>query len=239
MQKIMQKKTELTASDLKWIALVTMIVDHMGVLWLGKGSALYWICRAIGRLAFPLYCFLLVEGFVHTRDPKKYLGRLLTFAVISEIPYDLVHDRLVLGPTLGETLSNLLYGQNVLFTLALGLIALMGFVRLQNQNQPTLAVSWCVLISGLAWLFRTDCSYGGVALICIFYRFRQDPPMRMIWGTGTLLFALGWLDVTAVLDFWLVSHYHGALGSRKGKWWFYVAYPAHLLILWCVGKWIF
>ena len=80
---------ELTGTQLKVIALVTMIIDHIGVVLLEPNSVVYWVARSIGRLAFPIYCFLLVEGFIHTRNVKKYLGRLLLFAVISEIPFDI------------------------------------------------------------------------------------------------------------------------------------------------------
>ena len=233
---VMQKKTELTASDLKWIALVTMIIDHVGLLLLEPYSIPYWIARYVGRLAFPLYCFLLVEGFVHTRDVKRYLGRLALFAVISEIPFDLVHDRFRLGDSWQGFLTDLVWSQNVFFTLVIGLVALWGYVRLHNQRQTELAIVWCAAMGGLAWLLRTDYGFGGVALICILYRFRQEPQMRFVWGAGTLLLAISPLEWPALLDFWLISRYHGKKGNGRWQWFFYVAYPLHLLLLWLLGK---
>ena len=217
-------KRELTGNDLKWIALVTMILDHVGVALLTPGSGIYWAARLIGRLAFPLYCFLLVEGFVHTRDVKRYLARLMVFALISELPFDLIH-----GPT---TWVEAISRQNVYFTLTIGLATLIGYVRLQNQNQPIPAVVWCMLMSGLAWILRTDYDFAGVALICIFYRFRQEPQMRAVWGSGTLLLAISPTEWPALLDFWLISCYNGRRGNDGWKWLFYAAYPVHLLLLW-------
>jgi len=223
---------ELTGTQLKIIALVTMIIDHVGVVFFHTYSNAYWIARSIGRLAFPLYCFLLVEGFVHTRNVKRYLGRLVLFAVISEIPFDILNGRFHIWQTLEEYLQELVYSQNVFFTLAIGLIALWGYVRLNNQSQPMWAVAWCVAMCGLAWWMRTDYGFGGVALICIFYRFRQEPAMRMAWGTGTLLLAIHPNEWPALLDFWLISRYHGKPGTTRCKWLFYAAYPIHLILLW-------
>ena len=99
---IPEKLKILSGSALKCIALFTMIVDHVGLhllrnsgivlLHTGLGTlTLYTLMRKVGRMAFPIYCFLLVEGFLHTHDRKKYGLNLLVFALISEIPWDLEH----------------------------------------------------------------------------------------------------------------------------------------------------
>ncbi|NLC03985.1 MAG: TraX protein, partial [Tissierellia bacterium] len=91
---------------LKIIALISMVIDHYGAIF-QSGIDIY---RIIGRLAFPIYAFLLVEGYTHTRDVKKYGRRLLIFALVSELPFDLAF-----------------YGklsfthQNIFFTLFIGL----------------------------------------------------------------------------------------------------------------------
>ena len=112
----MENKKGISGSTLKMIAIVTMVIDHIGAAvlarllmvnglgeldqtnadaimqWLSANGALYWtytVMRMIGRVAFPIFCFLLVEGFLHTHDVKKYAMRLGLFALISEIPFDL------------------------------------------------------------------------------------------------------------------------------------------------------
>ena len=114
----MEKKKGISGSTLKMIAIVTMLIDHIGAAvlarllmvnglgeldqtnadaimqWLSANGALYWtytIMRMIGRVAFPIFCFLLVEGFLHTHDVKKYAMRLGLFALLSEIPFDLMY----------------------------------------------------------------------------------------------------------------------------------------------------
>ena len=109
----MEKKKGISGSTLKMIAIVTMLIDHIGaavlarllmvnglgeldqtstdaiVQWLSANGALYGTytaMRMIGRVAFPIFCFLLVEGFLHTHDVKKYAMRLGLFALLSEIP---------------------------------------------------------------------------------------------------------------------------------------------------------
>ena len=112
----MEKKKGISGSTLKMIEIVTMVIDHIGAAvlarllmvnglgeldqtnadaimqWLSANGALYWtytVMRMIGRVAFPIFCFLLVEGFLHTHDVKKYAMRLGLFALLSEIPFDL------------------------------------------------------------------------------------------------------------------------------------------------------
>lgn len=228
---------ELTGTQLKWIALMTMIIDHVGVILLEPGSGLYWAARYIGRLAFPLYCFLLVEGFVHTRNVRRYFGRLMVFALISEIPFDMAHGcfRAANVSAWTEWLGELMRSQNVFFTLAIGLMALWGYVRLNNQCQPMMALAWCAAMCGLAWMMKADYGFGGVAWICILYRFRQEPQMRFVWGAGTLLLAISPQEWPALLDFWLFSRYHGKRGDSRYPWLFYAAYPIHLLLLYLIG----
>lgn len=88
-----QKKSGISAAVLKWIAVVTMVIDHFAasVYWLlpRYDFGVYNIMRKIGRIAFPIYCFLLVEGFFHTRSRARYLRNCFLFALVSEIPFDM------------------------------------------------------------------------------------------------------------------------------------------------------
>ena len=81
---------KLSGYHLKFIAVISMLIDHIAVIFQASLSeSIYFILRAAGRLSFPLFCFLLVEGFFHTRNKKRYQQRLFIFAVLSELPYDL------------------------------------------------------------------------------------------------------------------------------------------------------
>ena len=129
----------LSGSTLKWLAILLMLIDHVGASLLEvfvlngysnsplaglTGNVDFWwkvdrVLRYIGRSAFPIFCFLLVEGAVHTRDIRRYAGRMIAFAFVSELPFDLA-------------LRNHFpwwAHQNVFFTLALGLSAILVFQR--------------------------------------------------------------------------------------------------------------
>ena len=113
MQGLVQEERRwgLNGFTLKWIAMLTMLIDHTGMVLFPQ----YRIFRIVGRLAFPIYCFLLVEGAVHTSNWKKYVSRLILFALISEIPFDLARSGQIVAAD----------AQNVFFTLSFGLLAVI------------------------------------------------------------------------------------------------------------------
>ena len=130
----------LSGSTLKLLAIITMFIDHVGaavlarMIIMGNNTELlykvYLTMRTIGRIAFPIFCFLLIEGFEHTRDRKKYALRLLAFAAISEIPFDLAFNSKVLE-----------FGyQNVFFTLFIGLVTIMAMHEVEKQQDWHLAL---------------------------------------------------------------------------------------------------
>ena len=137
MERENTSKWGLSASVLKWIAVVTMLIDHFAaaVYWQldGKEYEIYRILRYIGRIAFPIYCFLLVEGFFYTHNVKKYIGRCLVFALLSEIPFNMAIFGKVWYPQ----------GQNVYFTLTLGLCALVVLDKIRKAGAQY--DIWCIL----------------------------------------------------------------------------------------------
>lgn len=220
----------ITGSTLKLIAVCTMFLDHFAVCVLNYGLLrlehiqnqpelwnlildAYRILRLIGRIAFPIFCFLLVEGFLHTRNAKKYALRLFLFALISEIPFDLA---------IRNTLVDFRY-QNVFFTLLIGLLVMMLCSRLEKHR----IIQAAVMSGGLlcAQLLHTDYSYKGVLLIEILYLLRYHRAYQAIAGAA----AFSW-ELTAPLAFIPIWYYNGQRGLSI-RWFFYWFYPVHLLLL--------
>jgi len=242
------KNCRLTGSHLKWIAILTMLIDHIGVALLEVGllpqiadavlagnsfdyvisDYHFWyrfddVLRAIGRLSFPIFCFLLVEGFLHTKNVKKYALRLGLFALISEIPFDLAFN---------ESFLEASY-QNVFFTLFLGLLMLIG-LKYFEETLP-LRFSWLRIIVALtailfAVFLRTDYDAFGIMLIFLLYEFRHSKKLRCIAGAILMLFN----STTGCIAFLLIWFYNGERGKQLPKYFFYAFYPVHLIVLYFI-----
>ena len=229
-----------SGTALKTIACITMLVDHIGASCIEAGiltpgldagtlsqdtlSAyplyrLDMVLRFTGRLAFPLFCFLLVEGFLHTHDFKKYALRMLGFALISEWPFDWAF------------FSGVYWGhQNVYFTLLLGLLAMKALDTHQTpEGMPALkgilGAAACFLAAAL---LHCDYDVLGLALILALYMTRKDKRAQCIAGAVFSLF-----EPVAPLAFGLVWFYSGERGgsSKLEQWAFYWFYPAHIFVL--------
>lgn len=205
------KERGLSGSTLKLIAVISMLIDHTGAVLL-TGSPYYSLCRTLGRLAFPIFCFLLVEGYVHTHDVKKYASRLAVFALLSEIPFDLAISGNMFNP----------YYQNVFFTLVLGLATLYGMDRAADAQGRVIAV-----LAGMAAaaLLRTDYSWKGVLAVAVLYQTRENRLWQSI--AGALMFC--W-EPPAMAAFVPLYFYNGKRGIPL-KYLFYLFYPGHLLVL--------
>lgn len=237
-----ERKKGLTGSTLKWIALITMLIDHIGAAVLEQSllqASFSWswyrfdlALRTVGRLAFPIYCFLLAEGFLHTRSRGRYLLRLLLFAVISEIPFDLAFSRAFFDWSY----------QNVYFTLALGFVSIWAFQKLTGGENPRLVPFWrgfgavavFIVAMGIAHLIHTDYGAMGVALVVIMYVTRRGGWVRALFVMLTLAmmlpFGSHWVELLGGLSLILIHFYNGERGKQP-KWFFYVFYPTHLALL--------
>lgn len=233
-----------SGSALKWFAVLIMLMDHIGACLLevfvlnyygvsplaGRIDNLYFwlsldsVLRGIGRAAFPIFCFLLVEGAVHTRSPRKYLLRLTSFALISEIPFDLaLHNQPFYWGT-----------QNVFFTLLAGLLVIQAFQRSPGQEwRGMLALA---VLGAAAELCGTDYGAIGVAVIVVMYLLRER-----FWAASVLslilLVLLARIEIFSIPAFLILALYNGKRG-RQPKYFFYVFYPVHLLILWAAGNFV-
>ncbi len=219
----------MSSFALRALALFFMLLDHAGLSLFPSLAAL----RCAGRLAFPLYCFLLAEGFAHTRNVRAYMRRLLLAAILSEIPFDLL--------IFGRFSSSM--EQNVLFSLLFALMALVCADALRAR--PMQALLACAGLAVCAMALRLSFGWLGIALCLSFYFFRESRARMLLLSSSALsLYALSLLlsgvdtrwaltAFCALLALPLLLLYNGAPGPR-GKWLsfaFYAAYPAHLLLL--------
>lgn len=208
----------LDSFQLKCIAIVSMALDH-------TGAVLYpsqiWL-RCLGRIAFPIFCFLIVEGFFHTHDVRRYMGRLGIFALISEIPYDLAFRGVPLEYA----------HQNVFFTLLIG-IGMMVLLE-RNREWPVKAVI-LLLAMWLAVLIRSDYNFRGVLLIFVFYIFHESRWLAVTAGGLWNFLYQGVIQKYGVLSVLPLALYNGERG-RKMKYFFYIFYPAHLLLLYGISR---
>jgi hypothetical protein len=221
----------LSGSVLKAIAVVSMLIDHIAAHLLEVDPQMttvlfdagtihvswYFILRTIGRLAFPIFCFLLAEGFRHTRDRRRYGLRLLLFALLSEIPFDLFRG------------GQLLYtGQNVFFTLLLGYLGLWALEAFRGKPWRTLG---SVLgLFAVSWFLHADYSWMGFLFILVLYLLGGQPVVQALAGSALLPWPVG-----VGLAFLPLNLYDGRRGFIRSPWLklgFYAFYPLHLLLLW-------
>lgn len=208
-----------SVSILKIIAIVTMLIDHIGAFIINyeKYTLLYEVMRTVGRIAFPIFCFMLVQGFRHTRSVKKYMIRLFIFAIISEVPFDLA------ASSVNESMW---MHQNVFFTLFIGLTALY-IIEKYKQNafaQIIVIISACTL----ATFLYTDYMFFGVLQIIFFYYFEKLRLCRII-SIIFLNFYMGQPAGAVALVF--TELYNGKRGINV-KYLAYAFYPVHLLVIW-------
>lgn len=199
---------------LKLIAIFTMVIDHIGFL------LNIPVFRAIGRISFPIFCFLIVEGFHHTRSHLNYFIRLLCFAILSEVPFDLA---------ISGTFFSLQH-QNVFFTLALGLASIFCLEEMNSNRIYTIPL---VLIWGASYFLRCDYGIGGVFLISMFYLTRKSPWVRLILCAFILYMFFGTSALYGMFAMIPITLYNGKRGPAV-QMFFYWFYPLHLLALYLI-----
>lgn len=234
-----------TGYTLKLIAIVTMFIDHIGAVVIENGilrnpnidltttimgitQVRFWgyidfALRTVGRLSFPIFCFLLVQGFVHTRNLKHYSMRLLIFALVSEVPFDLA-----------------LYGewyhpeyQNVLFTLLLGLWVLSAYKKAYGDplKQALAIIAGC----GAAVFLRCDYNIIGIALILIFYIYRDNHKIQSLLAGFLAALESAYCLGAGALSLFAIRNYNGERGKNSLSKLFYWFYPVHLLLLYILS----
>lgn len=219
-----------SGAQLKYIAFLSMLIDHvnkalMYPLLTENGFLRYVsdVFDILGRVAFPLFMFFLVEGFFKTGNRFKYLLNLIVFGIISEIPFDLFQSAVLFQPN-----SN-----NVMFTLALALVMIWVIDELKVPKSyiiPSVLwfpVSIIIVITTclLSMIWGLDYEYHGILIAYFFYIFRNNQILSIIGGYLSIV-KTPW----ALLGFGLTLTYNGKRG-KQNKILNYLFYPVHLLIL--------
>lgn len=220
----MLKKINISANFLKLLALISMFIDHIGVF-LENNQLTYTkiaiLLRIIGRISFPIYAFFIVEGFLHTKNLKKYISRLFILAIISEIPFDLfISNKLIY-----------LSHQNTIFTYVLSLIMLYNLKKYEFNKYGYFIIT--ALFALISYLLKTDYSYIGIVTISILYEYRKNKLESFVLSSITLL-----SQFPAMISFILLYFYDKKIGKYNIKYLFYIIYPLHFLILYFIKDYI-
>ena len=244
----MKEKTGIDSFILHILAMTFMLCDH---LWATLLPGQEWL-TCVGRLAFPIFAFMIAEGYAHTSNVKKYMGRLFVFALISEIPFNLIMGSSLVYP----------FHQNVLWTFLLGVLSMQIIEKARKTEKKWLLVLTIVfVILGdyiLGTLTMVDYNAAGVLTVLLFYFFRTKNWVSLAAQVAGLFYLnvimLGdlYYPVTilghefeiaqqgfallALIPIWL---YNGKQGYHK-KWFQYFCYafyPVHLLLLYLMWQW--
>ena len=219
----------LNGAQLKYMAFTSMLIDHVNkaiiLPYLEVGSTLSKISTVfdvLGRIAFPLFSFFIVEGFFRTHSRKKYLLNLLFFAVISEVPYDMFSSKVFLEFRLN----------NVLFSLALSLIFIWILDEIRNKFEDKIGRKWLLfsipllIIMYFASIFVSgDYDFHAILTSFFFYIFYNRPIASAAFAYLTII-----KEVWSILGFGLTIMYNGEKG-KQNKLFNYLFYPVHLLAL--------
>ncbi len=218
---------------LKIIACFTMLLCHIPFVYPQYSVPLIYI----GKISFPLYAFLISEGYVHTRNFSKYLTRLIVFGVISQIPAYLLF--------VGKSFNGLYL--NIFFTLALGLLGIRIYDKIKSKY---ISIPVIVLFAVIAELLKFDYGAFGVLMIVCFYVFKRNK-LNMVLSQMFLMFILYMKKMSyytfslfnlqyilfqllfSVISLAIILTYNGKKGKSSGKikLMFYFFYPVHLIIL--------
>lgn len=218
---------------LKIIACFTMLLCHIPFVYPQYSVPLMYI----GKISFPLYAFLISEGYVHTRNFSKYLTRLIVFGVISQIPAYLLFA--------GKSFNGLYL--NIFFTLALGLLGIRIYDKIKSKYISTPLI---ILLAVIAELLKLDYGAFGVLMIVCFYVFKRNK-LNMVLSQMFLMFILYMKKMSyytfslfnlqyilfqllfSVISLAIILTYNGKKGKSSGKikLMFYFFYPVHLIIL--------
>ena len=223
----------LSGSTLKVLAMIAMVLDHSARFvfketplftssFLSIGSydvSLLYLMKFVGRWAFPIFAFLIVEGYLHTSNRFRYGRNLLLFAFISEIPWNLIHSGTLFWGT-----------QNVFFTLFLGYLGICAIEYYKEQRGMQALCLLALLILSVA--LRADYGCSGYGFILMLYVLREQKIWQAIIGCCFL--SSRWIAGLAFIPLNMYNGKRGFIQGKIAKYSFYAFYPLHLLVLWWI-----
>lgn len=224
---------------LKIIAVFCMVCDHIRYITPSLNNE---YTRLLGRIAFPIFAFLISEGYSHTKDIKKYIQRLWIFAIISEIPF--------LMFTVGCNITKQ-WGINVIFTLLCGVLAILSYDKIKNIYLKVLSIVSIIL---LAEFSHMDYGALGVLLILNFYILKDRKILKLlIFSAGyiadilwqlkdhmnerNLIYCLPYM-IGYICSAILLYFYNQKKGKFKLKYFFYIFYPLHMILIFFIYKFV-
>ncbi len=265
---MIERFQKINGNTLKILACLTMLIDHIGagvmIPWAGEGiipqrmslemlNKIYFVMRCIGRCAFPIFCFLLVEGFIHTKSRLRYALSLLLFAFISEVPFDILFhskfERLNINVSEIISANRAFYSEqcNVYFTLFFGLLTIWAIDRcyrlFAEKNLPiyinglTIA-AFTALSCFITIRINSDYDFHGILMIVAFYLLRNLEHLNLL--AGYCIISSYSIEFWCFPAFLVMALYNHKRGANLGyfKYLFYLFYPLHLTILYiyrCIG----
>lgn len=228
----------LSGSVLKLIACISMLSDHLAKCWFyrfswanevwfsvaGRNISLSQFMQMFGRFAFPIFVFLLVEGFEKTKNRKKYGISLLVLALLSEIPFNLMNGGSLLFPK-----------QNVIITLLLGYLAMCSLEYFKDRHFISLVLLLAMFL--LSRYMQADYKTAGFIFIILMYGLRKERIIQTV-ACPTLLP----MKLMVFLSLVLTNLYNGKRGFIKTpflKYCFYAFYPVHMLVIFLLSHYVF
>ena len=221
-----------------------MLIDHIGVALVPQGSVWYIVCRSAGRIAFPLFAFMLAEGYFYTKNFRRYFTRIILFALISELPFDLM----LSGNPVDWA------RQSIFVTLALALGGICLFDRFAAGNRPYLSLLSIMAAAFSAQIFNADYGAYGILVVFIFYRYRGERKSLAAWFAafviiysvltaavnlpstrGVVISLINIFEILSLVPIMLYTRSKG-FSSKTLQYFFYAFYPLHMAALYLISN---
>lgn len=215
----------MNSFQLKLLACLFMVIDHIGYIMFPNIEGF----RIVGRLSFPLFAFLLTEGYNHTSNLKKHFSRILIFAISLQIPYAIVYG------------MNLL---NIFFTLFFGMLVILIYDKIQDDFKKQSLLKWS-LIGAIIYLSKAvhmDYGYYGIITIFLFWKFKDRWDWLIVSQILLNVFVYKkWpIQFISLLSLFFIKTYNKKIGynSPYVKYGFYLFYPLHLLLIYLINEYL-